>query len=339
MEPQRMISRRNIKNQSQLSKLGESADSMIKILTMLFLSALIPGFAAMIIYGITIRSLVIQDLATASSVAITAFACAVLFSCLLIFPLALPAFAAGNESRVRRLSLAVPCSALVSTLIAAIGYWLLTAQQVTIIIPFSLFLFVLSFIGYISVFEPAARRALNFQYYLSLFAPSLGTFLALYILFITLFYLLRNSMSVVVGMFIAAFFMLLWTYYVSADKRNSLRILRAALPLVFLFALLFSINPQTNELILSSIGFRSPGPVEIIVDAKISPIFSTIQGVTTEPRGEFLLITNVGIAFRSNNQIIIEAPYSRFSIPPHPKGFVTIKSEDVKAILQSQPVM
>src|SRR6516164_7324112 len=157
MEPQRMISRRNIKNQSQLSKLGESADSMIKILTMLFLSALIPGFAAMIIYGIT-RSLVIQDLATASSVAITAFACAVLFSCLLIFPLALPAFAAGNESRVRRLSLAVPCSALVSTLIAAIGYWLLTAQQVTIIIPFSLFLFVLSFIGYISVFEPAARR-------------------------------------------------------------------------------------------------------------------------------------------------------------------------------------
>jgi len=61
--------------------------------------------------------------------------------------------------------------------------------------------------------------------------------------------------------------------------------------------------------------------------------------MTIEARGEYLLIRNAGIAFRSTSQTIIEAPYSRFSVPPQPKQLISIKSEDVKAILQNPNVI
>ena len=102
--------------------------------------------------------------------------------------------------------------------------------------------------------------------------------------------MLQNSISVAVVMFLATFSRLLLIYYVSADKRNLLRVLWAILPVVFLGSLFLSINPQTNHAFLSSIGFRSPGPVEVPADTKIGPIFSNIQGVTIEARGEHLLI-------------------------------------------------
>jgi hypothetical protein len=60
---------------------------------------------------------------------------------------------------------------------------------------------------------------------------------------------------------------------------------------MILGSLLLSLYPKTNHVILSSIGFRSPAPVEILADGKLFPMFSTIQGVTTEARGEYLLLT------------------------------------------------
>jgi hypothetical protein len=163
--------------------------------------------------------------------------------------------------------------------------------------------------------------------------------MTLYLLFIILFYLLHNSISIAVAMFVATFLTLVLIYYVSADKRNLLRVHLAILPVMFFVSLFLSINPQTNHAILSFIGFRSPGPVEILADAKIGPIFSNIQGMTIAACGEYLLIRNAGIAFRSTSQTIIEAPYSRFSVPPQPKQLISIKSEDVKAILQNPNVI
>jgi hypothetical protein len=75
-----------------LSKLAQFAEALAKTLPVLCSLSLIPGFLTIIIYGMTLHWLLIQDLASATCVALTAFVCATLLATLVIIPILLQSF-------------------------------------------------------------------------------------------------------------------------------------------------------------------------------------------------------------------------------------------------------
>jgi hypothetical protein len=185
----------------------------------------------------------------------------------------------------------------------------------------------------------SSQRNLTAQAYFLVFISSIGSFLALASLFLTLAFTFRDVLVVAAVMFTAILCELAFVYCVAKYKLTWPRAFFVVIGVLSFLSIFLLVNPATNRFILSSIGFRSAGPVAILMEAKTASAFSNIPDVTTEARGEYLLIKNVGIAFRSGSQTIVEAPYPKSSDPAKGNQLISIKSDDIKAISQNAQVI
>lgn len=319
-------------------KLTQFADAVAKILPVLFALTLIPGFLTLILYGMRLRCPLIQDLPSASCIALMAFACAGLLAILLIFPVLLPTFAFSRDYEVRKPGFLLRSSLAISGLSgylcgSAISSKPLLSPSWSLII-----LLILIFGGHACVVLPA-QGASRSKHLFSLFVSCFGSFLALCSLFITTALSTRSAVLVGTVMFTAVLGDLIFLYRVVRDKMSWTHAFFVSIGILCSISVVLLINPDTTRFVLSSIGLRGPGPVSILVEGKTAGAFSSIPGVTTEQRGECFFIKNVGIAFRSGSQTIVEAPYVGSEVPPKGSQLVAIQSDDVRAVSQdAQPI-
>jgi len=202
---------------------------------------------------------------------------------------------------------------------------------------FLLCIFILCFIGHACVMYPA-KGISRLRHYFLLFISSIGSFFALCCLFITLALSLKDNLVVPLAMFTAILCELAFVFCIAKYKVTWIRAFFLLIGLLSVVSVFISISPVSNRFILSSIGFRSPGPVSILMEANAAGAFKDIPDVTAEARGEYLLIKNVGIAFRSGSLTIVEAPYAKSGAPAKGNQLIHIKSDDVKAIAQNAQV-